>query len=87
VRERDTGSRRADLFDVRVQGQAPLARSSRVSRHARNRERARALPAGPRRVGAHRWQCPHCGRPPDEFGNEETVVEDGPRETMLKLFR
>jgi len=27
--------------------------------------------------------CPHCGRAPDEFGNEETVVEDVPRGTTL----
>lgn len=31
--------------------------------------------------------CPHCGRPPDDFGNEETVVEDHPREALLKLVR
>ncbi|HET7505954.1 MAG TPA: hypothetical protein VFK02_33270 [Kofleriaceae bacterium] len=23
--------------------------------------------------------CPHCGRPPDDFLDEETVVEDRPR--------
>ena len=23
--------------------------------------------------------CPHCGRPPDDFGDEETVVTDLPR--------
>ncbi len=23
--------------------------------------------------------CPHCGRPPDDFADEETVVEDRPR--------
>ena len=31
---------------------------------------------------------PHCGRPPDEdFADEETVVEDQPRETVLNLVR
>ena len=23
--------------------------------------------------------CPHCGRPPDDFVDEETMVENGPR--------
>ena len=31
--------------------------------------------------------CPHCGRPPDDFGDEETVVEDRPREAILKLVK
>lgn len=33
--------------------------------------------------------CPHCGRAPDEseFVDEETVVEDKPREAVLKLVR
>ena len=31
--------------------------------------------------------CPHCGRPPDDFFDEETVVEDRPREAILKLVR
>ena len=31
--------------------------------------------------------CPHCGRPPDDFADEETVVEDRPRESILKLVR
>ncbi len=31
--------------------------------------------------------CPHCGRPPSDFEDEETVVEDRPRETVLKLVR
>jgi hypothetical protein len=31
--------------------------------------------------------CPHCGRPPDDFGDEETVVEDRPREAVLKLVK
>jgi hypothetical protein len=26
--------------------------------------------------------CPHCGRPPDDFIDEETVVEDRPRESL-----
>ena len=30
--------------------------------------------------------CPHCGRAPD-FEDEETVVEDRPRETVLRLVR
>ena len=30
--------------------------------------------------------CPHCGRAPD-FEDEATVVEDRPRETVLKLVR
>ena len=30
--------------------------------------------------------CPHCGRvPDDDFAGEETVVEDQPREAVLKL--
>jgi transcriptional regulator with XRE-family HTH domain len=28
--------------------------------------------------------CPHCGRPPDDFVDEETVVEDRPREAVLR---
>ncbi len=33
--------------------------------------------------------CPHCGRAPDEsdFVDEETVVEDRPREAVLKLVK
>ena len=32
--------------------------------------------------------CPHCGRPPEEdFADEETVVEDRPREAVLKLVK
>lgn len=31
--------------------------------------------------------CPHCGRPPDDFVTEETVVEDRPREALLKIAR
>lgn len=31
--------------------------------------------------------CPHCGHPPDDFADEETVVEDRPRETVLKLVK
>ena len=31
--------------------------------------------------------CPHCGRPPDDFSDEETVVEDQPREAVLKLVK
>ena len=31
--------------------------------------------------------CPHCGRPPDDFVDEETVVEDEPREAVLKLVK
>jgi len=33
--------------------------------------------------------CPHCGRAPDEsdFLDEETVVEDKPREAVLKLVK
>lgn len=26
--------------------------------------------------------CPHCGRPPDDFADEETIVEDRPREAV-----
>lgn len=29
--------------------------------------------------------CPHCGRPPDDFNDEETVVEARPREAVLKV--
>lgn len=31
--------------------------------------------------------CPHCGRPPDDFADEMTVVEDHPRETVLRMVR
>ena len=33
--------------------------------------------------------CPHCGRAPDEsdFVDEETIVEDRPREAVLKLVK
>lgn len=31
--------------------------------------------------------CTHCGRPPDDFAEEETVVEERPREAVLKLVR
>jgi hypothetical protein len=31
--------------------------------------------------------CPHCGRPPDDFVDEETVVEDRPRETGLRIVK
>lgn len=31
--------------------------------------------------------CPHCGHPPADFEDEETVVEDQPREAVLKLVR
>jgi hypothetical protein len=31
--------------------------------------------------------CPHCGRPPDDFSDEETVVEDKVREAALKLVK
>lgn len=32
--------------------------------------------------------CPHCGRAPDsDFVDEETVVEDRPREAVLKLVK
>ncbi len=29
--------------------------------------------------------CPHCGRPPDDFADEETVIED--HEATLRLVR
>lgn len=31
--------------------------------------------------------CRHCGHPPDDFEDEETVVEDKPREAVLKLVK
>ena len=32
--------------------------------------------------------CPHCGHPPDDFlDEEETVVENSPRETVLNLVK
>lgn len=31
--------------------------------------------------------CPHCGHPPEDFTDEETVVEDRPREAVLKLVK
>ena len=31
--------------------------------------------------------CPHCGRPPSDFEDEETVIEDRPREAVLKLVK
>ena len=40
---------------------------------------------------AGRWlsprTCPHCGHPPDDFADEETVVENGPRPGGLKLVK
>jgi hypothetical protein len=29
--------------------------------------------------------CPHCGRPTDNFGDEQTVVEDRPRDGHRKV--
>lgn len=29
--------------------------------------------------------CPHCGRPPDDFKDEETVIEEEAWATVLKL--
>jgi hypothetical protein len=31
--------------------------------------------------------CPHCGRPPDDFADEKTVVEDRPREAVLRVVK
>jgi hypothetical protein len=31
--------------------------------------------------------CPHCGRPPDDFVDEETLVEDRPREAVLRVVK
>jgi hypothetical protein len=31
--------------------------------------------------------CPHCGHPPEDFEDEPTVIEDRPRETVLKLVK
>ena len=31
--------------------------------------------------------CPHCGRPPDDFADEETVVDDRPREAVLRVVK
>lgn len=31
--------------------------------------------------------CPHCGRPPDDFADEETIVEDRPRAAGLRLVK
>ena len=31
--------------------------------------------------------CPHCGRPPDDFADEMTVIEDQPREAVLRVVR
>jgi hypothetical protein len=31
--------------------------------------------------------CRHCGHPPDDFEDEETVVEDRPCEGVLKLVK
>jgi len=31
--------------------------------------------------------CPHCGRPPDDFADEETVVDDRPREVGLRIVK
>lgn len=31
--------------------------------------------------------CPHCGRPPDDFTDEITVIEDQPREAVLTVVR
>jgi hypothetical protein len=32
-------------------------------------------------------QPEHCGRPPDDFADEETVVEDRPREAVLRVVK
>lgn len=31
--------------------------------------------------------CPHCGHPPADFEDEETVVEDRPGDAVLKLVK
>ena len=31
--------------------------------------------------------CPHCGHPPADFEDEETVVEDRPEAALVKLVR
>jgi hypothetical protein len=31
--------------------------------------------------------CPHCGRPPDDFHDEETVVENEPSEVIRRLVK
>lgn len=31
--------------------------------------------------------CTHCGRPPVDFVDEETVVEDRPCETVLRVVK
>ena len=31
--------------------------------------------------------CPHCGRPPDDFVDEETVVVEGPHEEALEISK
>ena len=31
--------------------------------------------------------CPHCGRPTDDFVDEETVVDERPRETVLQFVK
>lgn len=40
---------------------------------------------------AGRWlsprTCPHCGHPPDDFVDEETVADDGTRGGILKLVK
>jgi transcriptional regulator with XRE-family HTH domain len=43
-------------------------------------------------IDGSRARCCHrerarCGRPPDDFADEETVVEDRPRETVLRVVR
>jgi transcriptional regulator with XRE-family HTH domain len=31
--------------------------------------------------------CPHCGHPPDDFQDEETVVDDGQKKPALKIVK
>ena len=31
--------------------------------------------------------CPHCGHPPEDFVDEETVVEDSPRDALLNIVK
>ena len=31
--------------------------------------------------------CPHCGRPPDDFADEETIVQGLPRDAALRIVK
>jgi hypothetical protein len=53
----------------------------------RRRPRVQDERAAPEERSCPQRTCPHWGRPPDDFADEETVVEDQPREAALRLVK